>query len=174
LREVRREFTLEDLGHDTKEDEAAFSQSTVVHGESLECGLHHVLEVWSEDIGTNSLGNRTDSVGGDTSEVVLVLVGGKGDERDKSSYCLLEVWLELSLGGVGSGTDSASDGDLDGNGTSLEKDKESLHEEGEVVDNVVAEDLEVRVETCAGVLLCRVVDDEVEQNLIVSPALLYS
>lgn len=36
------------------------------------------------------------------------------------------------------------------------------------MNDVVAEDLEIRVETCAGVLLRRVVDNEVEEDLAVS------
>jgi hypothetical protein len=71
----------------------------------------------------------------------------------------------LDLGGVSCGSDSASDSDLDGDGSGLEKDKESFHEKGEIVDDIIAEDLEVRVETCAGVLLSRLVDNEVEQDL---------
>jgi hypothetical protein len=90
----------------------------------------------------------------------------KSDEGNESLYRLLKVWLELDLGGVSCGSDSASDSDLDGDGAGLEKDKESFHEKGEVVDDVVAEDLEVRVETCAGVLLSRLVDNEVEEDLI--------
>jgi hypothetical protein len=87
---------------------------------------------------------------------------GKSDERDESTYRLLKVWLELGLGSVGSGSNGSSDGDLDGGRSSLEKDEESLHEKGKVVDDIVPENLEVRVETCASVLLGGLVDNEVE------------
>ena len=94
----------------------------------------------------------------------MVVLSGHGDQGYESLDGLVKVWGELTLGSMGSGTDSTSDGDLDGYGSSLEQDKKSLHEQSEVVDDIVTENLEVRVETCAGVLLSRIVDNEVEQD----------
>jgi hypothetical protein len=86
----------------------------------------------------------------------------KSDEGNESTYRLFKVWLELSLGSVGGRTNGSSNGDLDSGGSSLEEDEKSLHEEGEVVDNIVTKNLEVRVETCAGILLGGLVDNEIE------------
>lgn len=165
LGQVWRKLSLKDLCHDTEKDKARLSQSTVVHGQSLESGLHHVLEVRPKNLGTDGVGQGTDGVGGDAPEVRLVLLLRHGDERYESLDGLVKVGLELGLGGMRGRSDRASDGDLDGHGASLEQYEQTLEQEGEVVDNVVAEDLEIRVETRARVLLRRVVDNQVEQDL---------
>lgn len=164
LGKVLSELASEDLGHDAEKDEGRFPETRVVHGKGLEGGLHEGLEVRTEDVSTNGVSDSTDSVGGDTSKVVLLVVLVELEERNESLDGLTEVRDELLFGGVGSRTDSTGDSDLDGDGTVLKEDKKSLHEEGEVVYDVVTEDFEVRVETSARVLLGGGVNDEVEED----------
>lgn len=117
-----------------------------------------------EDLCANGVGNRADRVGCNTSEVELLIRSGEGKEGNQSFDSLVKVWLEFLLCGVSSGSDGARDGDLDRNLAAFEEDEEALHEEGEVVDDVVSEDLEVRVETRACLLLGRIIDNEVEED----------
>lgn len=136
----------------------------MIHCQSFERGFHHVVEVRTEDVGTNGIGNRTDSVSSDTTEIALLFVG-KLNEGNETLDGLLKVRDELVFSGVGGRSNGTSDGDLDRCGTVLKEDKETFHEEGKVVNNVVTEDLEVRVQTCAGILLGGGVDNEVEEDL---------
>lgn len=66
---------------------------------------------------------------------------------------------------MGGRTDGTSDGRSDGDRGIFEEDEESLHEEGEVGEDVVAKNLEVGVEGSAGRLLSEGVGDVVEKNL---------
>jgi hypothetical protein len=176
LRQVGRKLALEDLSHDTEEDEAGLSKTGVVHGESLEGGLHELVEVRVEDLGADGVRDRTDSVGSDTSEIELLVGSLQSKEGYQSLNGLVEVGLKLLLGGVGSRANGTGDGDLDGDLATFQEDKESLHEEGQVVDNVVTQNLEVRVETSASLPLGSIVNDEVEEDgndrLVLGSALL--
>lgn len=164
LGKVLSELASEDLGHDAEKDEGRFPETRVVHGKGLEGGLHERLEVGTENFSTDGVSNSTDSIGGDTSKIVLFVVLVELEERNESLDGLAEVRDELLFGGVGGRTDSTGDSDLDGDGAVLKEDEKSLHEEGEVVDDVVAEDFEVRVKTSARVLLRGGVNDEIEED----------
>lgn len=164
LGKVLGEFAGEDLGHDAEKDEGRLPKTRVVHGKGLECGLHERLEVRTEDLSTDGISNSTDSVGGNTSKVVLFVILVELEERNESLDGLTEVRDELFFGGVGSRTDSTGDSDLDGDAAALKEDEKSLHEEGEVVDNVVTEDFQIRIETSARVLLGGRVNNEVEED----------
>lgn len=164
LGKVLSELAGEDLGHDAEKDEGRLPKTRVVHGKGLEGGLHERLEVRTEDLSTDGISNCTDSVGGNTSKVVLFVILVELEERNESLDGLTEVRDELFFGGVGSRTDSTGDSDLDGNAAALKEDEKSLHEEGEVVDNVVTEDFQIRIETSARVLLGGRVNNEVEED----------
>lgn len=164
LGKVLGELAGEDLGHDAEKDEGRLPKTRVVHGKGLECGLHERLEVRTEDLSTDGISNSTDSVGGNTSKVVLFVILVELEERNESLDGLTEVRDELFFGGVGSRTDSTGDSDLDGDAAALKEDEKSLHEEGEVVDNVVTEDFQIRIETSARVLLGGRVNNEVEED----------
>ena len=162
---VDRELVLEDLGHGGEEDERALPQPGVVEDETLESELDERLEVGPEDVLSDGLGDGTKGVGGDSSKIGLLSLVLKSQERLHSSDGGLEVGDESVLGSVSGRSNSSGDGGSNGDGSVLEEDEESLHEEREVVGDRVAEDLEVGVEGGASRLLGEGIGDVVEEDL---------
>jgi len=162
---VDRELVLENLGHGGEEDEGALPQPRVVEDETLEGELDERLEVRPEDVLSDGLGDGSEGVGGDSSKVGLLSLVLESQEGLHSSDGGLEVGDESVLGSVSGRSDGSGDGGSNGDGSVLEENEESLHQEREVVGDRVAEDLEVGIESGASGLLSEGIGDVVEEDL---------
>lgn len=165
-REVDGELFRVYAGDDGEEDVAALLElRRVGDGRRLEGSEHEVLKVRAEELLPDRLGEGSDGVLGDTSEVELISLLDEGEEGEDVCHRRLEVGGELGLGRVGGRSDGSDDGGLEVERGGGEEGEERLHEAGDIGLDVAAEDLEEAVEGDAGGSLSLGVSDELKDEL---------
>lgn len=109
LGQVGREVLPEDASHDAEEQEAALAKSRAAEIDAGKGLLHHLGEVWQEDLLPDGLSERANGVHGNTTEFLLLTLTDEGQEVLEVVHCGLEVSQELVLGGMSCATNGTDD-----------------------------------------------------------------
>ena len=136
--QIWRKFVLKDFRHNSEEQEAALPQPCAPHVHSGKRLRHHVGEVYPEMVRADRLCERADGVHRNTAKFLLLAFAREYEEVLEPVHCRLEVWKELFFRGMCGRTDRADDDSFDRERRSVQQNRETLHDEGEVLVDDVA------------------------------------